>query len=86
MPEVDPSSPIHQIILAHARIRPATIEAGHVLTRDLGFDSLAFLLALTDLEERIGFHFPLERVDELAGITVGEFFALVGSGNGRPSC
>lgn len=84
MPAVD-SDQIHQIIRTHARIKPDIIERDHVLTRDLGFDSLAFLLAVSDLEDRVGFTFPLERVEELSQITVGELLALVSRGEPCPS-
>lgn len=68
---------IREILLAHAKIPVRQVRDEDVLVRDLGYDSLAFVLALTDIERRLGLHFPLERVDELQHITFGELVGLI---------
>jgi acyl carrier protein len=77
MTEDSRAATVRQIVRAHARIDLAEILDGHVLTRDLGFDSLAFLLTLSDLEDRLRFRFPLEEVDRLRDISVAELVRLV---------
>ncbi len=74
---------VREIVRAHARIDVGEILESHVLTRDLGFDSLAFLLALSDLEDRLRFRFPLEDVDGLRDISVAELVRLVGAQGGE---
>ena len=61
-----------EIVLRHARIKVPTLRPDHRLARDLGFDSLAYLLTVSDLEDRLGFVFPLERVDSLREATFAE--------------
>jgi len=68
---------VREIVRAHARIDVAEILGGHILTRDLGFDSLAFLLTLSDLEDRLRFRFPLAEVDRLRDISVADLVRLV---------
>lgn len=77
MSDVELVAAIRGIVLKHSRIRLAQISEGHTLARDLGFDSLAFLLTLSDLEDRLRFPFPLERVDELRDISFGDLVRLV---------
>lgn len=77
MTEVEWAATVRQIVVAHSRIDVAEIHETHVLARDLGFDSLAFLLTLADLEERLRFRFPLEEVDRLRDISVGDLVRLV---------
>ncbi len=74
------SATIHDILLKHAKIPVESIATDDQLVRDLGFDSLAFVLALTDVELRVGLKFPLDHVDELAHITFAELLALVTAG------
>ena len=74
---------VREIVRAHARIDVGDILESHVLTRDLGFDSLAFLLALSDLEDRLGFRYPLEDVDGLRNISLGDLVRLVGTQGGE---
>ena len=71
---------VREIVRAHARVDVVDVLESHVLTRDLGFDSLAFLLALSDLEDRLRFRFPLEEVDRLRDISVAELVRLVAQG------
>jgi len=74
---------VREIVRAHARIDVGEILESHVLTRDLGFDSLAFLLALSDLEDRLRFRFPLEEVDRLRDICVADLLRLVAAQGGE---
>ncbi len=71
------SAELREIVQRHSRIRPERVLDHHVLARDLGFDSLAFLLTLTDLETRYRFDFPLELIDELQNLSFGELRGLV---------
>ena len=68
---------VREIVRAHARVQVPEILETHVLARDLGFDSLAFLLTLGDIEDRLRFRFPLEEVDRLRDISVGELARLI---------
>jgi len=77
MTESSRDATIREIVRAHSRIDVAEILDSHVLTRDLGFDSLAFLLTLSDLEDRLRFRFPLEEVDHLRDISVAGLSRLV---------
>jgi len=74
---------VREIVRAHARIDVLDVLETHVLTRDLGFDSLAFLLALSDLEDRLRFRFPLEEVDRLRDISVADLVRLVAAQGGE---
>lgn len=68
---------IRDIVRGHARIGVTEVRDSDVLASDLGFDSLAFLLTLSELEERLRFRFPLEEVDRLRDISVGDLVRLV---------
>jgi acyl carrier protein len=75
--EADLAAAVRRIVMRHSQIPHVHLQDGHILARDLGFDSLAFLLTLTDLEEGLRFRFPLERVGELRDLSVGELVRLV---------
>ena len=77
MPVKDTVETVVRTIVEHARIRPPEVQEHHVLTRDLGFDSLAMLLTLGDLEQRLGFEYPVERLDDLSTISVAELIGMV---------
>ena len=77
MQEVGLRETVRAIVARHARVPIRPIEASHRLAADLGFDSLAFLLTLSDLEERIDFRFPVDGDDNLRDISVGELEQLV---------
>jgi acyl carrier protein len=68
---------VRAIVSQHSRVPIEPVEASHRLAADLGFDSLAFLLTLSDLEDRVGFHFPVDDDDNLRDISVGELERLV---------
>jgi acyl carrier protein len=84
MTESDRASIVRQIVREHARIDAGDPHDGQVLTRDLGFDSLAFLLTVSDLEGRLGFRFPLEQVDRLREISVADLVSLVAGAAAAP--
>ena len=65
------------IVIKNSRVQVKSVAREQCLAADLGFDSLAFLLTIGDLEERFGIAFPLERIEELSDITFGELVGLV---------
>ena len=77
MPDIDMVATIRDIVRAHSRNGVTEIRDRDILASDLGFDSLAFLLTLSELEERLRFRFPLEDVDRLRDISVGDLVRLV---------
>lgn len=77
MDRVRVASALRSILSGHAKIAVEPIEDHHVLTRDLAFDSLAFVLSMTDIEQQLKVAMPLERIDELQDITFGELVSLV---------
>jgi acyl carrier protein len=83
MPRAELAQAVQEIVIAHSRMRPTHIEDGVTLGADLGFDSLAFLLTISDLETRLGFSFPLERAHELVDISLGGLVDLVAREGGR---
>jgi acyl carrier protein len=68
---------VGQILLKHAHRKPGSLREEHVLTRDLGFDSLAFLLTVSDLEDRLGWSIRLDEVEDLHAVTFGGVLRLV---------
>ena len=77
MTRIELTAAVRDIVRSHARIAVPEIDDRQILTRDLGFDSLAFLLTLSDLEDRFRFRFPLENVDHLREVSFGELVHLV---------
>lgn len=86
MKDTDLREVVRSVVARHSRIHVDPIEPTHRLAADLGFDSLAFLLALSDLEDRIAFRFPDGEDDSLRDISVGELERLVlqSDAAGRP--
>ena len=83
MTRVELTTAVRDIVRSHARIAVPEIEDRQILSRDLGFDSLAFLLTLSDLEDRLRFRFPLEEVDRLRDISVADLVRLVAAQGGE---
>ena len=79
MDEAQLEAALAEITHKHARLEVATIQSGHALSADLGYDSLAFLMLLSDLEDRFNVEFPLERIEELQDVTFGQLVELVGA-------
>lgn len=77
MKDTDLGEVVRTVVARHSRIRVDPIERSHRLAADLGFDSLAFLLTLSDLEDRIGFRLPEGEGESLQDISVGELERLV---------
>lgn len=77
MEDVDVVEAVRSIVHKHSRVPVPRVGDGHVLTRDLGFDSMAFLLLLNDLEDRLQVAFPLERIDELRDLSFQDLARLV---------
>ena len=50
---------------------------------DLGFDSLAFLLAVGDLETQLKISFPLDRIDDLRDLTFRDLIGIVAAERSR---
>lgn len=69
---------LREIVSRHRRLRETPLHGGQTLAGDLGFDSLAFLMLLTDLEQAFGVEFPVERIDELQDLTFADLVRLVG--------
>ncbi len=76
MGEVEIALAVRTAIGKHARWHVPQLGDNQILTRDLGFDSLALLLAVTDVEERLGFNFPVEEVSDLQSVSVGDVVRL----------
>lgn len=68
---------LRAIIVKNAGIPLETISDDQNLVRDLGFDSLAFILSLADLEQRLGVTISPERAEELAELSFRELVELV---------
>jgi len=79
MTRLELTAMVREIVRSHARIAVAEIDDRQILSRDLGFDSLAFLLTLSDLEDRLRFRFPLENVERLRDVSFGELVHLIAS-------
>lgn len=69
---------LREIVARHRRLRGEPLRGELRLASDLGFDSLAFLMLLTDLEQAFGLEFPVERIDELQDLTFDDLVLLVG--------
>jgi acyl carrier protein len=75
--EAQIADPLREIILRHARLPIETIDDNTRLAADLGFDSLAFLLTISDLEAAFGMTFPLEHVDDLRDVNFKDLVRIV---------
>lgn len=53
------------ILIKNSALSIKSVAAGDSLVEDLGFDSLAFLMTLADLEARFDAKFPVERAEDL---------------------
>lgn len=60
---------IETIVLKRSRLTLEAVRDEHRIAEDLGFDSLAFLMAVMDLERDLGVSVPLERIDDLRDFT-----------------
>ena len=65
------------VVMKNSRLELSSVAAGDTLAGDLGFDSLAFLSLLSDLEDTFGIPLPVEAVDELKDITFGQLTRMI---------
>jgi acyl carrier protein len=70
-------SVLRGIVVKNAPRQIESVAHEHRLAEDHGLDSLAFVLSIADLEERLGVVIAPERAGEMAGLTFGELVALV---------
>lgn len=70
-------SKLRSIVLQHSRIKAREATAESVLTRDLGFDSMAFLLTVSDIDEEYAVELEIEKIEDLANLTFGQLCDLV---------
>lgn len=68
---------MHRIVLRHRRVGSGPVGDGEKLAADLGYDSMAFLMLISDLESEFALEVPLERIDELQDLSVGRLIELV---------
>ena len=68
---------LEAIVMRNSRLDLRAVRDDHRLAADLGFDSLAFLLAVGDLESNLKVSFPLERIDDLRNLTFRDLVQVV---------
>lgn len=74
---------LESIVVRNSRLKLAAVEDGQRLAVDLGFDSLAFLMAVGDLENQLKIEFPLDRVDDLRNLTFRDLVGIVAEERSR---
>ena len=77
MEESQVESALRALVLKNSRLELSSIAGQDTLAGDLGFDSLAFLSLLSDLEDTFGIPLPVEAVDELKDITFAQLIRMV---------
>lgn len=77
MNDQDVAAILKEIVIKNSRYPDVTVSDEQRLAGDLGFDSLAFLLTVTDLEKKFQFTFPLEELDDFSDLSFGELVRLV---------
>ena len=75
---------LREIVRKHAAFAVGAIAEDDLVTGDLGLDSLGLLLSLGDVEERLGFSFPMERLGDVRELRFGAFVDLVRSALNQP--
>lgn len=68
---------LKQILIKNSVFPIKSISDGDSLAEDLGFDSLAFLVTVSDLEEGLSFAFPVEKVNDLKTLSFGDLVRIV---------
>ena len=68
---------LKQILIKNSALPISSIGADDSLTEDLGFDSLAFLLTLSDLEGRFRVAFPVEKLKDLRSLRFSDLVSFV---------
>jgi acyl carrier protein len=74
---------LESIVVRNSRLKLAAVQDGDRLAVDLGFDSLAFLLAVGDLETQLKVNFPLDRIDDLRNLTFRDLVGIVADERAR---
>jgi len=74
---------LRTIIAKHARVPVRSLAVDEALVEEAGFDSLALVMTLAELEETFRITFPVERVEEPARLTFRELAGLVHEEVGR---
>jgi acyl carrier protein len=74
---------LESIVVRNSRLKLTGVEDGQRLAVDLGFDSLAFLLAVGDLESELAITFPLDRIDDLREMTFRDLIGIVSAERNR---
>ena len=68
---------LRQILIKNSALRIKSIAEDDSLAGDLGFDSLAFTMALSDLEDKFQVKFPVEKVDDLEVLRFRDLVGIV---------
>lgn len=68
---------LRAIVIKNSRLPIKTVDDEAFLVADLGFDSLAFLMTLSDLEDKFRIVLPVEKVDEFKDLSFRELVSLV---------
>ncbi len=76
---------IRRILLRHARYPARELPEDQPLAPLLGFDSLALLLSVCDIEAELGVRVAVERIETLESLTFAQVVGLVGSGDHGPA-
>ena len=77
MNEAEIRSVLAAIVVKRSRLKVDVVRDDHRLAEELGFDSLAFLMAVGDLEKELAVALPLDRIDDLRELTFGGLVGLV---------
>jgi acyl carrier protein len=65
------------IVRKNSPLKPDSVSDDQLLTSDLGFDSMAFLTTISDVEDQLGVSIPLENLEELRHLRFKDMVGLV---------
>jgi acyl carrier protein len=68
---------LREIIARHARVPVQSLAEDEALVGEAGFDSLALVMTLAELEETFRIRFPVEKVEDPACLTFRQLAGLV---------
>jgi acyl carrier protein len=74
---------LRKIVRKNSRLEVDRISGEDTLAGDLGFDSLAFLMLLSDLEATFRVSIPVEKVEDLRDLSFQELVRLVTAKSGQ---
>jgi acyl carrier protein len=69
---------LRELIVKHARVKPALVRDEDRIAGDLGYDSFALVNLLLDLEDAYGFEVDASELAAFREMTYGQFRRLVG--------